>query len=120
MVLEILHGGLSNTAQFYFFAIAAWGFWRFFRKQGVDSSYRGALVIAEILLLSQGLIGAVLFFTGHNPARGVHFLYGAFVAVIIPGVFAYTKGGEGRSEMLIYGASTLIAAVLIMRAIITA
>ncbi len=119
MVLTILHGGLANTAQLYFFAIAVWGLWRFFRKKGVDSSYRGALVIAEILLLSQGLIGAILFFTGHSPARGVHFLYGAFVAAIIPGVYAYAKSGERRSEMLIYGTATLIAAVLIMRAIIT-
>ena len=116
----LLHRGLANSSQLYFFAIALWGIWRFIRKQGVDSSYRGALVIADILIVAQGLIGFFLFLSGNSPAQGgIHILYGIMSALILPAVYAYTKGGGNRSEILVYAAAALVSAILIMRAIIT-
>lgn len=116
----LLHRGLANSAQLYFFAVAFWGIWRFIRNQGVDPSYRGALAIAEILIVLQGFTGLVLFLSGYSPARGtIHILYGIMSALILPAVFVYIKGGEDRSEMLIYAAAVLVSAILIMRAILT-
>lgn len=117
MSLAEIHGRLANTALFYFLILAAWGLWRFFRKQGPDSNYWGALVIAEILILIQGLLGGYLWLTGERPAQGIHLLYGAVAVLVIPGVYAYTKGGEGRRVILVYGVALLFAVGIALRAI---
>lgn len=117
MSLAEIHGRLANTALYYFLILAAWGLWRFFRKQGPDSNYWGALVIAEILILIQGLLGGYLWLTGERPAQGIHLLYGAVAVLVIPGVYAYTKGGEGRRVILVYGVALLFAVGIALRAI---
>ena len=58
--MVMIHDGLANTVLLYVLVMGIWGLWRFFRKQGVDSSFWGALVIAEILILVQGGIGIVM------------------------------------------------------------
>ena len=120
MSLTIIHGNLANAALIYFAILAIWGIVRFFRRQGISSSYWGALVIAEILILAQGTLGAVLWYSNLRPARSVHILYGLVSALAIPAVYAYTRGREERAEMLMYGVATLVTVGLILRAIVTA
>lgn len=120
MSLTTVHNNLANTALIYFVILAVWGLVRFARRQGVSSSYWGALVIAEILILAQGTLGAYLWYSGLRPGRGIHILYGLVSALTIPAVYAYTKGGEERREMLIYAVVALVTAGLILRATVTA
>ena len=120
MTLSELHGRLANTALIYFLILAVWGLWRAYRKQGLDSSFWGALAIAEILILVQGGLGATLFFSGERPGRWVHILYGVVAALVIPGLYAYTKGESDRRVMLIYGVTLLITVGIILRAMTTA
>jgi hypothetical protein len=120
MSLVEIHGRLANTALIYFLLLALWGLWRAVRKQGLDSSYWGALVIGEILVIVQGSLGAILYFGGDKPGRWVHILYGVVAALIIPGLYAYTKGESDRRVMLIYGVTLLIAVGVILRAMGTA
>ncbi len=120
MALGEIHGRLGYTALYFMVLLALWGIWRYFRKQGVDSNYWGALVVGEILILAQGLLGAYLYIIGERPERGIHILYGVVTALIIPGVYAYTKGDEERRVMLIYGSALIVSAMLILRAISTA
>ncbi len=120
MPLAEVHGNLANSALFYFLFIAIWGLVRFARRQGVSSGYWGALVIAELLILAQGGLGAFLWYGGLRPERGVHILYGLVSGLTIPAVYAYTKGREERAEMLMYGAATLLTVGLILRAVLTA
>ena len=120
MSLADIHGRLANTAMIYFLILALWGLWRALRKQGLDSSYWGALAIAEILIVAQGVLGAVLYFGGDRPGRWVHILYGVVAALVIPGLYAYTRGESDRRVMLIYGITLLIAVGVILRAISTA
>lgn len=120
MTLSELHGRLANTALIYFLILAVWGLWRAIRKQGLDSSFWGALAIAEILILVQGGLGAILFFSGERPGRWVHILYGVVAALVIPGLYAYTKGESDRRVMLIYGVTLLFTVGVILRAMTTA
>ena len=120
MSLGEIHGRLGYTAMYFMILMAVWGLWRFFRKQGVDSNYWGALAIGEILILAQGLLGGYLWIIGERPGRSIHILYGIVTALVIPGVYAYTKGDEQRRAILIYGVALLISALLILRAITTA
>jgi hypothetical protein len=117
MLLADIHGRLGNTAMFYMIIMAAWGLWRYFRKQGLDSNYWGALVIGEILLLAQGALGAYLWIVGARPDRGIHLLYGIASVLVIPGLYAYTHGDDRRRVMLIYGIVLLFLIGLILRAI---
>lgn len=116
MFLEILHNRLSNTILLYVFFLALWGFWRFFRKQGVDSNYWGALVIAEVVILAQGVIGIFLWLNNLRPGGGsMHILYGVVGAIGIPAVYAFTKGRDERQEMLIYAAVLLFLSGVFLR-----
>jgi hypothetical protein len=120
MSLPEIHARLGNTALYFVLALGAWGLWRYIRKQGLDSSYWGALIIGEIILLVQGSLGAYLWLNGLRPGRGIHILYGIVAAMIIPGIYAYTRGDEDRRVMLIYGVALLIAVAIILRAMMTA
>jgi hypothetical protein len=121
LTLVEIHGRLGNTALFYTLVMAVWGLWRFFRRQGLDSSYWGAVVIAEFLYLIQGSLGAFIFFTGigNLVGRYIHILYGVVSVLILPGIFAFTRGEQGRRPMLVYGVGFLFLAGIILRGIST-
>jgi len=118
--VEVLHARLANTALLYFGILAIWGLWRAIRKQGLESSFWGALIIAEILIVVQGAAGAYLWLSGERPGRWVHILYGVVTALVIPGLYAYTKGESDRRVMLIYAITLLICVGVILRAMSTA
>lgn len=120
MSLVDIHGRLANTVILYFGIVALWGFWRYFRKQGPDSNYWGALFIGEGLVLIQGLLGAYLWFIGARPDRSIHILYGIVVAMVPPAVYLFTKGDDRRQVMLIYAVALVIAVGLAIRAMMTA
>jgi hypothetical protein len=120
MALADIHARLGNTALYYIIAMALWGLWRYFRKQGMDGSYWGALVIGEVLIILQGALGAYMWFAGLRPGRTIHILYGVVSVMVIPGIYSYTKGGQDRRAILIYAISLLILVGLVLRAITTA
>jgi uncharacterized membrane protein HdeD (DUF308 family) len=121
MTLPQIHDGLANATIMYCAIMAVWGFWRFFRKQGMGSSYFGAVVVAEILLLVQGVIGIILYMgAGRYQAGFMHWLYGIVLVLSAPVVFAYTKGRQERPEMLLYAVAYLIMIALVLRAMVTA
>ena len=116
MFIEVLHARLSNTVLLYVFVLALWGFWRFFRKEGVNSSYWGALAIAEVVILIQGVLGILLWINNLRPGGGgMHILYGVVGAIGVPAVYVFTKGGEARREMLIYAAVLLFMSGIFLR-----
>lgn len=120
MSLSDVHGQLSTAVVLYTIALGVWGIFNFIRQQGVSESYWGALVIGELLIMAQGLLGGALWAQGLRPARGVHVLYGVVTALGIPAVYVYTRGREGQAENLAYGSAALIVALLTFQAIVTA
>jgi hypothetical protein len=118
--MEVIHNRLAFTIVLYVFILSLWGFWRFIRKQGVDSSFRGALAIVQALTLFQGVWGIVLRVGGAVPTRGwTHVLYGVVVAISLPAVYVFTKGREERRDILIYAAVLLFMVGISLRAIST-
>lgn len=120
MSIAEIHARLGNTAVYYLVIMALWALWRYFRKQGMDSNYWGALAIGEVLILLQSGIGAYMWLVGLRPGRGIHILYGIVGLLIIPGLYLYTKGDDKRPVMLIYGITLLIGVGVLLRAIMTA
>jgi hypothetical protein len=119
MGISQIHDRLGNTAIIYVAILAVWAFWRFIRKEGLDSSYWGALVIGEALILATGAIGLYMWIAGLRPDRGIHILYGVISAVGIPLIFTYTRGRESRSTSAVYGSGLLFLAALMLRAVAT-
>jgi hypothetical protein len=122
MSLIEFHGRLGYTAMYYTIILAVWGMWRYLRKQGVDSGYCGALVIAEILYILQAALGAFLWISqiGNLAGHAIHILYGVVSVLVVPGVFVYTHGDDRRRASLLYGLFFLFLIGIIIRAITTA
>jgi hypothetical protein len=119
MALVEIHARLANTTVLFCVIMALWGSFRFLRKKGVTGSYWGATVIAEILILLQGVLGIYLWIISLRPDRGIHPLYGVVTALAIPFVYVFTKGREDRPEMLMYSVAFLMMIGLLLRAIVT-
>ena len=117
--MPFLHQQLAQTVIFYLFAMGAWSALNFFRGKGVDPSYRGALVIGEIVMLAQGVLGVIMLILGLRPADLLHLLYGVLVAFSWPGVYIYTQARQGRAEAGIYAIVSFFMFGLAIRAIMT-
>lgn len=120
MSLADFHGRLANTSLLFIAILAAWGLWRTIRKEGVGSSYWGALVIGELLILVQGGLGAYLWLVGARPDRSIHILYGIVSALLIPGVYAFTKGSQDNRTMMFYAFALLFLFGILLRSVGTA
>lgn len=120
-IIFSVHSLLGNTVMYYAAILTLWALWRIIRKQGMDSSYRGAAIIAGILVVIQGILGVVLyFFSGLVLDKQIHVLYGALSALVIPAAYLYTKGASERREMIITGLALLVMLGLAIRALMTA
>ena len=120
MSLVIIHDRLANTVLLYVVILCLWGFWRVIRRETVNGSYWGSLLIAEILILAQGALGAFLWLIALRPERGgMHILYGIVGFLGIPAVYVFTKGRGGQREMLLYAAILFFDAGIFLRAIAT-
>jgi hypothetical protein len=119
MFLTDLHCRVALATIFFAFALGAWGVLAFLRGSGVTSSYFGALVIGEILVIAQALIGLFLVVTGRTPADGLHYLYGIVVPLTWVAVYIYTRGAQTRREMIIYGLVSFFVMGLAIRGIMT-
>lgn len=116
-----IHDGLSRSILIYCALMAIWGMWRFFRGQGLSGGYLGAVLIAEVLLVVQGVIGIILWFgAGTYQPSYVHWIYGIVLVLGTPLVYTYTKGRQDRPEMLLYAVAYVIMIALVLRAMVTA
>ncbi len=114
-----LHSRLALSAIFFALALGAWAAFLFFRGKGIDSSYWGALVIGEILMIAQGVIGVLMVISGRMPPDLIHFLYGVLVGLAWPGAYVYTNARQGRSEAGIYAIVSFFIFGLAIRALMT-
>ena len=120
-LITFIHERLAITSLYFFLIISVWGYYRFFRKQGLSSAYWGVLVIGEVLILIEVAIGGYLWLSGVRPARdALHIIYGAVIPIMIPGAYFYTRGRGERAEIMVYSTAAIIACGLILRAIDTA
>jgi hypothetical protein len=119
-ILADIHARLGNTSLLYFLIVSLWGYFRFFRRQGIDSAYWGMLAIAELLVIAEAILGGIIWLEGMRPVRSVHLLYGALIPIMIPATYLYTRGRGTKAEIMVYGTTTIITVGFIIRAIYTA
>ena len=115
-----IHDRLSVTILLYMIILLLWGLWRYMKKTQLDGSYLGALVIAETLILIQGVLGIGLLILGLQPDRvAMHILYGIVGTLGIPLIFAITKGQKSDKGNLFFVAVLFLNIVLIFRSLAT-
>ncbi len=119
MFLQDLHCRIALSTLFFALALGVWGALNFVLMRGVSSNYFGALVIGEILVLLQGVLGVILVLTGRWPADALHFLYGVTIAIAWPGVYTYTHAETSRREIGIYAIVSFFVFGLAVRAMTT-
>jgi len=112
-----LHRIISLSTVLFLGVLGAWGLIRAIRSKGVEGSYMGALVSGELLIAFQAILGLVLVLGGERPGRIVHFIYGVFALVALPGLFAYLKGDDSNQSQWYYAIATLFLAGVAIRAI---
>jgi hypothetical protein len=86
---------------------------------GVTGSYFGALIIGEILVSAQALVGVAMIFVGRFPVDALHILYGIVIPLSWAAVYIYTRGAQTTREMIIYGIMSFFVMGLGVRAIMT-
>ncbi len=117
-MLVTIHDRLANTAILFIIILALWSFWKFFRKQSIDPSYSGALIIGEILILAQSALGLIIAISGRLTSLqrpSMHILYGVVSALVIPALFVYTKADKRYQVLLVYTISLIFLAFIVWR-----
>ena len=99
--IVILHARLANTVWLYLLILGLWSLWRAIRSEGLNSNFFGALVIAQVLIFSQAILGALLWLSGQSSEllnSTMHFLYAGFSLVFLPFVFLYWLRGDDSNR----------------------
>jgi hypothetical protein len=114
-----LHGRIATAIVLYYALVGLWGLALGVRGSGPTANFIGALVIAEVVALAQGLLGIVLLFS-RSPSQSLHVLYGFALAVAIPIAATLVRRREPRAASFAFGFMALFAAGLAIRGITTA
>ncbi|MBI3953705.1 MAG: hypothetical protein HY330_04250 [Chloroflexi bacterium] len=110
-----LHAALSNASLFFLALSGALGLASLLFQGRVSPTYKGVLVVGEILLVAVALVGLLAWTQGRGPGA-LHFLYAALSVLAFPGIFAFTRGGMGRREALLYALASFVMIGFIIRA----
>lgn len=114
-----LHGRIATAIVLYYALVGLWGLALGVRGSGPTANFIGALVIAEVVAIAQGLLGIVLLFS-RSPSQSLHVLYGFALAVAIPIAATLVRRREPRAASFAFGFMALFAAGLAIRGITTA
>ncbi|MEA2523455.1 MAG: hypothetical protein QOF01_5422 [Thermomicrobiales bacterium] len=117
--IMLVHDRMATTVLLFMAAVGLWGLWSFFRGEALSGSLSGALVIGQVLIVAQGLFGAILYLDGFRPATSVHLLYGITAAIVLPFVWSYVKDRHPRQALLFYSLVALFIAGLATRGMTT-
>lgn len=113
--IALLHARLQITISLLLAILVLWGLVCALRSR-VGQGYLVGLAIAQLLLMSQALLGLLLIFGNTQPARfALHIVYGIVGVTCLPGVYFYNGRRTGRWEALTYAGVTLFLLGIVIR-----
>ena len=116
--MEIFHLLLGRSVVFFTLICGLWGLGAHFGRLPADGRYYSTLVLAELLIVAQALLGLVLLASGRMPLDPIHFLSGGLAVLVLPSVYG-TAIRRGWSAPLACGLATLFIFGLSVRAFTT-
>jgi heme A synthase len=117
--LEV-HRVLANMMNIFPLLVGIWGIALFVLRRPPDGNFNGALAVGFGLFAIEALVGLGLIILGSSPNRVVHLLYGITAVLVLPAIFAFTRGRNSTRESLLYGLGMLFIWGLAERAFTTA
>jgi len=115
-----LHRQLATVLVLYYTAVGFWGLGLGVRNTGPTPGYRGAIAIAVIAVVGQGLLGLLTFAFVRQPAESLHLLYGFALVLAMPLASTLIRDRTPRGQSVALGLASLFAAGLAIRGITTA
>lgn len=124
-ITQVLHDRFAATATWFVLALGIWAIVQFLRNKPLGPSWMGAAVIAQLLLVLQGLLGAWLYlFGGQAPMLArpfIHILYGVVAVITIPAAWGYFSNlKEERVLTLAMGMTCIFLWGIVLRGVATA
>jgi len=119
--LPDVHARLALTATWLTLIIGLWALVQWLRNRPLGSSWYGAVVIAELTIVTQGLLGAWLYLgMGMGvalPRPFMHILYGIVAVITLPASWGYFGNlPEERVRSLAMAATCIFLWGILLRA----
>jgi hypothetical protein len=114
-----LHGRLATALVLYFVLVGLWGLWLGIRNTGPTPAFRGAIVIATVAAIAQGVVGVSVFAFLRQPRESLHVLYGVALVLAMPLAASVVRDRQPRGQSVALGFAALFTAGLAIRAITT-
>lgn len=112
MSLIEVHARLTDTATLFIGFIGLWALFFRFRNRPLDSSWYGAALVGELLLVVQALLGVYLYYGlglgAALPRPFMHILYGIVSVITIPAAQSYFGQLEDEKVKAVAMAATCI------------
>ena len=87
-----LHSRVAFALVLYYTLVGLWGIVQGIRDRGPNASYRGAIAIAVVASVLQGVLGSLVLVFRGAPTEGVHILYGLALVVAMRLAALFTAG----------------------------
>jgi hypothetical protein len=117
--LNLFHDRLSITVVMFMFAVGLWGLLSFAKGASLGGSLSGAMIIGQVLIALQVILGVVLLFDDRRPLDSMHYLYGATILILMPFAYSYLQKRDPRQALLFFSLAALFIGGLAIRAITT-
>jgi CDP-diglyceride synthetase len=117
--LRFLHTLGARVLVLFAVALAIWGTYQYFRKAEVSAGFRSSYVIMAGVTAVQGIVGLAAFAAGGRPTTLLHFVYGAFAVLFLPGVYFWAHRGNRRREAVILAGASWVVSIAFLRGIAT-
>jgi len=117
--LILLHDRLSITVVLFMFAVGVWGLFAFLKGDSLGGSLSGAMVIGQILITLQVLLGVALVIGDARPESTMHYLYGVTIVILLPFAYSYLQKRDPRQALFFFSLAALFVGGLAIRAITT-
>lgn len=119
-VLLSMHGRLATVLVLYYVAVGLWGLVLGVRDRAPSASFRGAVIIATVASVVQGLLGASVLVFQRGPRDAIHVLYGFALVLAMPLAWSIVHDRQPRGQSVALGLAALFTAGLAIRGITTA
>jgi hypothetical protein len=113
MSLPELHNFLAIMISLFTMGVSLLALYRFLRNEGLGSDFWGTVVIGEILIIVQAILGGVLYGMGVRPYEAWHYMYGALAIGTWPAAYSFTHDAEGKRQAGIWLAVSLFLFLMI-------
>jgi hypothetical protein len=115
----LVHSLGARVLLLFAVVLGIWGTYQYFRKAAISAGFRSSYLILAGVTGVQGLFGLAALATGGHPTTLLHFVYGVFAVLFLPGAYFWAHGGNPRREAVILAGAAWVVSIAFFRGIAT-